>query len=101
MLRGDRRVVSFDHSDEHQEVSIGSVKKESKANKKKASKRDIIVVDDQELRARNGERIPKNTTKVNFWCLNVWNKWAAERNALPQNSADLGVCEGNITVIFT
>ena len=33
---------SFDHSDEHQEVSICSVEKETKANKKKASKRDII-----------------------------------------------------------
>ena len=39
-------LLSFDHSDEHQEVSIGGVKKETKANKKKASKRDIIVVDD-------------------------------------------------------
>ena len=35
---------SFDHTDEHQEVSIGSVEKETKANKNKASKRDIIVV---------------------------------------------------------
>ena len=82
-------LFSFDHSDEHQEVSIGSVEKETKANKKKASKRDIIVVDDKDLLARNSERIPKNTKKVNFWCLNVWNEWAAERNALPQNSADL------------
>ena len=54
---------SFDHSDEHQEVSIGSVEKETKGNKKKASKRDIIVVDDKELLARNSERIPKNTKK--------------------------------------
>ena len=82
-------LFSFDHSDERQEVSIGSVEKETKANKKKASKRDIIVVDDKELLARNSERIPKNTKKVNFWCLNVWNEWAAERNSLPQNSADL------------
>ena len=63
-------LFSFDHSDEHQEVSIGSVEKETKANKKKASKRDIIVVDEKELLARNSERIPKNTKKVNFWCLN-------------------------------
>ena len=35
-------LFSFDHSDKHQEVSIGSVGKETKANKKKASKRDII-----------------------------------------------------------
>ena len=28
---------SFDHSDEHQEVSIGSVEKETKVNKKNAS----------------------------------------------------------------
>ena len=34
-------LFSFDHSDEHQ-VSICSVEKETKANKKKASKRDII-----------------------------------------------------------
>ena len=33
-------LFSFDHSDEHQEVLIGSVQKETKANKKKASKRD-------------------------------------------------------------
>ena len=52
-------------------VSIGSVEKETKANKKKASKRNIIVVDDKELLARNIERIPKNTKKVNFWCLNI------------------------------
>ena len=64
-------MFSFDHSDEHQEVSIGSVEKETKANKKKASKRDIIVVDDKELLARNSERVPKNTKKVNFWCLNI------------------------------
>ena len=62
---------SFDHSDEHQEVSIDSVEKETKANKKKALKRDIIVVDDKEMLARNSERIPKNTKKVNFWCLNI------------------------------
>ena len=48
-------LLSFDHSDEHQEVSIGGVKKETKANKKKASKRDIIVVDDKELLARNSK----------------------------------------------
>ena len=65
-------LFSFDHSDEHQEVSIGSVEKETKANKKKASKRDIIVVDDKELLARNSERIPKNTKKVKLlFCLSV------------------------------
>ena len=57
-------LFSFDHSDEHQEVSIGSVEKETKTNKKKASKMDIIVVDDKELLARNSVRIPKNTKKV-------------------------------------
>ena len=31
-------LFSFDHSDEHQEVSIGSVEKETKANKKKAGR---------------------------------------------------------------
>lgn len=75
-------MFSFDHADEYQEVSIGSVDKETKANKKQASKRDIIVVDDKDLLARNSERIPKNTKKVNFWCLNVWNEWATQRNAL-------------------
>ena len=48
-------MFSFDHSDEHQEVSIGSVEKETKANKKKASKRDIIVEDGKELLARNSK----------------------------------------------
>ena len=48
-------LFSFDHSDEHQEVSICSLEKETKANKKKASKRDIIVVDDKELLAKNSE----------------------------------------------
>ena len=48
-------LFSFDHSNEHQEVSIGSVEKETKANKKKASKRDIIVVDGKELLARNSK----------------------------------------------
>ena len=33
-----------------------------------------VVVDDKELLARNNERIPKNTKKVTFWCLNVWNE---------------------------
>ena len=48
-------LFSFDHSDEHQEVSICSLKKETKANKEKASKRDIIIVNDKELLARNSE----------------------------------------------
>ena len=48
-------LFSFDHSDEYQEISIGSVKEETKANKKKASKRDIIVVDGKELLARNSK----------------------------------------------
>ena len=48
-------LFSFDHSDEHQGVSICSLKKETKANKEKASKRDIIVVDHKELLARNSE----------------------------------------------
>ena len=48
-------MFSFDHSDEHQEVSIGIVKKETKVNKMKASKRDIIVVDGEELLAKNSK----------------------------------------------
>ena len=78
----------FDHSDEHQEVSMGSVEKDTRANKKKASKRDVIVME-EDLLARNSDRTPKNTKKVNFWGLNVWNEWAAERNALPKNTGDL------------
>ena len=82
-------LFSFNQADKYEEVSIGSVDKEAETNEKKTSKRDIIVVDDKELLARNSERIPKNTKMVTFWCLNVWNEWATERNALPQNSADL------------
>ena len=37
-------LFSFDHSDEHQKVSIGRVENKTKANNKKASKRDILVV---------------------------------------------------------
>ena len=48
-------LFSFDHSDEYQEVSIGSVERETKENKKKASKRDIIVLDGKELLARNSK----------------------------------------------
>ena len=48
-------LFSFDHSDENQEASIGSVEKETKANKKKASKGDITVVDGKELLARNSK----------------------------------------------
>ena len=58
-------------------------------------------MDDKELLARNSEIIPKNTKKVNFWCLNVWNEWAAERNALPQNSADLFSQEPEAEVLHT
>ena len=47
--------------DKYEEVSIGRVDKEAETNEKKKSKRDIIVVDDKELLARNSERIPKNT----------------------------------------
>ena len=76
-------LFSFNQADKYEEVSIGSVDKEAETNEKKTSKRDIIVVDDKELLARNSERIPKNRKKkVTFWCLNVWNEWATERNAL-------------------
>ena len=64
-------LFSFNQADKYEEVSIGSVDKEAETNEKKTSKRDIIVVDDKELLARNRERIPKNTKKVTFWCLNV------------------------------
>ena len=63
-------LFSFNQADKYEEVSIGSVDKEAETNEKKTSKRDIIVVDDKELLARNSERIPKNTKKVTFWCLN-------------------------------
>ena len=64
-------LFSFNQADKYEEVSIGSVDKKAETNEKKTSKRDIIVVDDKELLARNSERIPKNTKKVTFWCLNV------------------------------
>ena len=67
-------LFSFNQADKYEEVSIGSVDKEAETNEKKTSKRDIIVVDDKELLARNSERIPKNTEKATFWCLNVWNE---------------------------
>ena len=66
-----RGLFSFNQADKYEEVSIGSVDKEAETNEKKTSKRDIIVVDDKELLARNSERIPKSTKKVTFWCLNV------------------------------
>ena len=62
-------LFSFDPSDEHQEVSIDSVEKETKANKKKASKRDIIVVDDKELLARKrGLPRCKNLRSFSLFC---------------------------------
>jgi len=64
-------LFSFNQADKYEEVSIGSVDNEAETNEKKTWKRDIIVVDDKELLARNSERIPKNTKKVTFWCLNV------------------------------
>ena len=64
-------LFSFNQADKYEEVSIGSVDKEAETNEKKTSKRDIIVSDDKELLARTSERIPKNTKKVTFWCLNV------------------------------
>ena len=67
-------LFSFNQADTYEEVSIRSVDKEAETNDKKTSKRDIIVVDDKELLARNSERIPKNTKKITFWCLNVWNE---------------------------
>ena len=72
-LLGDYENAQFsiEEADKYEEVSIGSVDKEAETNEKKTSKRDIIVVDDKELLARNSEKIPKNTKKVTFWCLNV------------------------------
>ena len=75
-------LFSFNQVDKYEEVSIGSVDNEAETKEKKTTKRDIIVKDDKELLARNSERIPKNTRKVTFWCLNVWNEWATERNTL-------------------
>ena len=44
-------LFSFNQADKYEEVSIGSVDKEpAETNEKKTSKRDIIVVDDKELR---------------------------------------------------
>ena len=72
-LLGDYENAQFsiEEADKYEEVSIGSVDKEAETNEKKTSKRDIIVVGDKELLARNSERIPKNTKKVTFGCLNV------------------------------
>ena len=56
-------LFSFDHSDEHREVSIGSVEKETKANKKKALKRDVIVVDDKEFAGQEQWENPKEHQK--------------------------------------
>ena len=46
-------LLSLNRADKYEEVSIGSVDKE--AAEKKTSKRDIIVVDDKGLLARNSE----------------------------------------------
>ena len=54
-------LFSLNQADKYEEVSIGNVDKEAETNEKKALKRDIVVVDDKELLARNSERIPKNT----------------------------------------
>ena len=54
-------LFSLNQADKYEEVSIGNVDKEAETNEKKTLKRDIIVVDDKELLARNSERIPKNT----------------------------------------
>ena len=54
----------------------------AKANEKRASKKEINVVDDKEIMARNNERIPKNSKVATVWCLNAWDEWATERNAL-------------------
>ena len=48
-------LFSFGHPENHQEDSIGSVKKETIANNKKASKRDIVVVVDKYFLARHCE----------------------------------------------
>ena len=61
-------LFSFDHSDEHQEVSIGSVEKETKANEKKVSKRDIIVVDDKELLARTVKWRACGCVRGEYYC---------------------------------
>ncbi len=54
-------LFSLDEADKHEEVSTGSVDKDTETNKK-MSKRGIIVIDDKELLARNSERVPRNTS---------------------------------------
>ena len=49
---GTEGLFSFNQADEYEEVSIGSVDKEADRNRKKTSKRDIIIVDDKELLAK-------------------------------------------------
>lgn len=60
-----------------------ALKKRLKQTRRKRRREDIIhvVMDDKDLLARNSERIPKNTKKVDFWCLNIWNQWAAKRKS--------------------
>ena len=58
------------------------------ASEKTSAKRGIAIVNDKEVLARNGERIPLNTKKTTSWNLKVWNEWAAERNSLPVNPSD-------------
>ena len=60
-------LFSFNQADKYEEVSIGSVGKEAGTNEKKTSKMDIIVVDDQELLARNSERIPNTKLRGEYY----------------------------------
>ena len=58
------------------------------ASDKTSAKRGIGFVYDEEVLARNDERIPLNTMKTTSWNLKVWNEWVAERNSLPVNPDD-------------
>ena len=74
-------LFSCEQAEQCQEVSITGIEKKTAAGRKKASsKREIIAVDDKaEILATNSERIPQNTVKATWWCLNVWNDWTIEQ----------------------
>lgn len=57
--------------------------KKAETNEKKASKKEVIVVDDKEILPRKNERISTENSKVvTVRCLNFWDEWATPRNGL-------------------
>ena len=63
--------------------SIVLNEKKAETNEKKASKKEVIVVDDKEILPRKNERISTENSKVvTVRCLNFWDEWATPRNGL-------------------